>query len=172
MNAVPLDLFVAWARYSDQALAEILTAADPLDDAALDQRFDIGLRTLRRTLIHIIGGESVWLARIAGAADTPWPDQRAPLSVDQLRTQARANAQQRDTRLAALVPDHLATRQTYRDSTGARFTATLAEMWSQFFIHSIHHRAQAVNILRQLGHPAADMDYMIHVRQPATTATD
>ena len=54
----------------------------------------------------------------------------------------------------------------YLDSVAGYFNATLADMILQVLLHSIHHRAQAVNMLRQLGLGPPEVDYMTSVRLP------
>jgi uncharacterized damage-inducible protein DinB len=54
----------------------------------------------------------------------------------------------------------------YRDSKGSLFAATLSDMLLQGILHSVHHRAQAVNMVRRLGGAALEMDYMTFVRRP------
>jgi uncharacterized damage-inducible protein DinB len=39
-------------------------------------------------------------------------------------------------------------------------------MLLQGALHSKHHQAQAVNILRRLGAAWPELDYMMHVRKP------
>lgn len=152
--------------YGDRANTEILTAAADLTDAQLDERFDMGFGTLRRSLIHIVGGERVWLARWQGHANTPWPDHKAATSVTELRDWLSAHIPARDAFLDALTSADLDQHVEYMDSMGGIFTASLRDMLLQGAVHSIHHRAQAVNMLRRLDSPAEDMDYMVHVRQP------
>jgi uncharacterized damage-inducible protein DinB len=53
-----------------------------------------------------------------------------------------------------------------RGSRGTLFTTTLGDVILQMFVHSTHHRAQAVNMLRHLGVSHPQVDYMMLVRQP------
>ena len=76
-------------------------------------------------------------------------------------------AAERDAFLDGVRPDELPRNITYRDSLGGLFVASLGEMLVQACIHSTHHRAQAVNILRRLSAAPPEWDYMMHVRRPA-----
>lgn len=71
-------------RYSDWANSAVLDAAQALDDEHLDQRFDMSRGSLRRILLHIWGGESVWLARWRGEAETPWIDETEAIDMAEL----------------------------------------------------------------------------------------
>jgi uncharacterized damage-inducible protein DinB len=168
-NACMADesVFAALFRYSDRANAMLLDAAMALDDERLDRAFDMGMGSLRRTLLHIWSGESVWLQRWQGRVETPWPDERERAAIRIIADRLAANSKQRDQFLAGLATEALATKQTYRDSKGSLFSASLQDMVLQMFVHSAHHRAQAVNMLRRLGVTPPEVDYMMQVRTPA-----
>ena len=154
-------------RYSDWANSQILRAAARLTDEQLDRPFDTGLGSLRRTLIHIWAGESVWLARWQGMTETAWPDELEPLSIVTLAERLGQHYAQRDVFLARQSPGDLQRLIVYRDSKGGLFSAPLADMMLQMGLHSTHHRAQAVNLLRRVGASPPELDYMMWVRKPA-----
>lgn len=152
--------------YGDWANDALLDAAAKLDEPLLDQPFDIGPGSARKILDHIETGESVWLNRWRGHTHTPWSSQPVA-TLPELRARFHATRAARVEFLATLDPARLDAQQTYRDSRGSMFRATLADMLLQGFVHSAHHRAQAVNVLRRLGAGIVELDYMMHVRQPA-----
>ncbi len=155
-------------HHSDRANALLLESAQSLDDARLDRSFDMGPGSLRRTLLHIWAGESVWLQRWQGRVETPWPNEHEPTPVKAIFDRLRTIWRERDAFLARLSPEAATNVQTYRDSKGSLFRAALSDMVLQMFVHSTHHRAQAVNMLRHLGvNPPPQVDYMMLVRQPA-----
>lgn len=153
-------------RYSDHMNEQILAAAGTLDDDQLDHRFDMSRGTLRRTLMHLLAGEAVWLKRWQGERETPWPDEDERASVESIRERFRAVFLERDAFLSNLTEDELGQVVAYRDSKGSLFSATLSDMLLQGILHSVHHRAQATNMLRRLGAESLEMDYMTFVRRP------
>ncbi len=46
--------------------------------------------------------------------------------------------------------------------------ASPSDIFTQLALHEVHHRAQAMNILRQLGTPAEDLDFntLMYKRRP------
>ncbi len=162
-----LASFDSLLRYSDWANTELFRAAGPLSDSKLDQPFEMGIGSLRRTLLHIWAGESVWTSRIQGKAETPWPDQEEKASPAAMFERLRAAWSERDRFLATVNPADVARPITYRDSKGSLFRASLADMMTQMIIHSTHHRAQVANMLRHLAGITIDLDYMYWVRVPA-----
>lgn len=160
------ETLAALIRYHDSADDAVLAAAAGLADGQLDQPFDIGPGSLRRTLIHIIGGEATWVQRWQGHAETRWPDESAATPVAQIQAQCAAGRSGRDAFLRARTAEDWNSAVAYRDSRGSIFQATLREMVLQYLVHSVHHRAQAVNILRRLGVRPPEVDLMVSVRRP------
>ena len=153
--------------YGDRANNQLLAAAAGLSDGQLDRPFEMGVGSLRRTLLHIFNGEHVWLCRWRGQTDTTWPSESEPMPVAALAEQFTKHRQARETYLATLTESDLAQTVTYRDSKGSLFKASRGDMLVQACVHSIHHRAQAANMLRQLGAGLVELDYMMSLRQPA-----
>ncbi len=162
-----LDSLRTLLRYSDWANGQLLRASAKLTDAQLDRPFEMGLGTLRKTLKHIHDGESVWLERWLGRAETPWPDYDERVGVVALSERIGKTYAQRDAFLATLNDAELQLAAVYRDSKGSQFTASLGDMMVQMCVHSTHHRAQAVNMLRHVGAPTPELDYMVWARRPA-----
>lgn len=155
--------------YSDWANAQVLAAAAGLTDEQLDRPLEIGPGpgTLRRVLMHTWAGEDTWLRRWRGEEEAQWPDEGERLSVAQVRERFEATRLRRAAFVGTLDEAALAREQTYRDSRGSLFRATLGDMLAQGIVHSVHHRAQATNAIRRLGGAAPEMDYMVHFRRPA-----
>lgn len=154
-------------RYNDWANQAMLAAAAPLADEGLDRPFEMGMGTLRRTIIHIYNGEWVWMNRWQGNAETPWPDESERVSVAALRDRFERAAAARDAYLRGLGDSALGETVVYRDSKGGRFQATRGDMFFQMFVHSTHHRAQAANMIRQLDAGLLELDYMMSLRKLA-----
>lgn len=158
---------IDYGRWSN---AQLLAASASLTNEQLDSPFEMGRGNLRRTLMHIWAGESVWLARMSGKSETPWPDESQPISVSELTQRFEVLWHQIDAFLDSLKEDDLSRVLPYRDSLGGLFDASLWDMWLQFINHSVHHRAQAVNMLRRIGASPPELDYMMFIRKPVSGA--
>lgn len=150
--------------YNDWANDALLAAAEPLGDEQLDRPFDIGPGSLRAILLHTETGEAVWLRRWRGETEAPWVA-GAGRSIAQMRARWLMQRSERAAFLARVDGAALTREQVYRDSKGNLFRATLVQMITQGLVHSTHHRAQAVNVLRRLGAGVVELDYMYHVRR-------
>ena len=163
--------------HNDWANEQVLRVTGPLNETQLDQSFDMGRGSLRRTLLHIYCGESVWLARWQGKTETPWPDEEEPASVATIAERFAATRGERKAFLAKVTPSDHERVVTYRDSKGRLYRAALGDMILQMLCHSAHHRAQAVNMLRRVNAGIVELDYMYRIRQttderPQTFAID
>jgi uncharacterized damage-inducible protein DinB len=154
-------------RYNDGANDTLLRTAAELTNEQLDQPFDIGLGTLRLTLMHIWAGEDTWLKRWRGLTETPWPNQEEKIPMPDLARRFEQMRTEREIFIATLSDAALKSEITYRDSKGSLFTATLSDMLIQGATHSIHHRAQAANLVRRVSGALVDLDYMYWARKPA-----
>ena len=164
---VNLESARTFLRYSDWGNQQLLKEAGRLNDGQLDQPMAMGRGTLRSQLLHIWAGESVWLQRWQGRTETPWPNEGEKAPVAAIAQRFETVYAERNRFLGPLTDAHLANVITYRDSKGSLFKATLADMITQAIAHSAHHRAQVVNMIRQVGGQPPELDYMMWVRQPA-----
>lgn len=162
MTATRCDTLRELFTYSDWANTTLLRAAAEVDDGALDRPFEMGMGTLRRTLLHIHCGEDVWLQRWGGRRETPWPDETERVGLDGLRERFAATWRARGDALAGLRDADLDAELVYRDSRGSLYRARRGQMLLQSIVHSQLHRAQALNMLRHVGAalPKPGLDYV------------
>ncbi|WP_339731062.1 DinB family protein [uncultured Gimesia sp.] len=139
-----LDRLLGHDAWTTRQLLEICAT---LTDEQLDQQFDIGHRTLRATLNHIISNMEIWSALMAGDPIERQTDQtiqgmRGRLSVAENRLQSIAVKVQAENGWDHLWTDHL--DDPPREKT---FGTALAHI----ITHSMHHRAQVLYMLRLSG---------------------
>lgn len=152
-------------RYGDWAFHKVLDAAQPLDDAALDRPFDMGMGTLRRNLLHIHDAEHWWL-RNWTAGPTLFEGLPESTSLPELAERWAAVSAHRDQFLAGL--DSESARRVVQvqvQVAGPRLKYHVVESLLQLCGHGTHHRAQVVNQLRRSGITLGSIDYIIWVRE-------
>lgn len=157
--------------------ARVLDAARPLTPQQYFQRFSFGLNTLASTLTHIMISEWYYIERLVGRLVPPyeqWPlKYEQPPGFDVLDSTWRDQAPQ--VRGAIAAERDWTRRITYLgfpDDAGRRFhiVATAGDLLTQLALHEVHHRAQAMAMLRELGRPVQDVDYndLMFERRKAT----
>lgn len=156
-----------------QAREKLFDWIRPLSQEQYVQPFPFGLHTLQATMVELAGTE-LWLAmRIRGARfPEPWSWDAWPIREETCPTFAdleaawRAQAPQTRATLAAITdPGRVVeTRLTGRRRTLV-YTATQGDLATQLLLHEVHHRAQAMAMLRQLGVEAQNVDYIGFVQQ-------
>lgn len=161
--------FVRAYDYLTQARARLFDWIGPLNQEQYTQAFPFGLGTLRATMLEIAWGEWVYTQRLQGIVELP-PREDWPYGEDRPPTFRELEAAWTDqalrTRQALASIADWETTVEYRPAGPDRTSivaATKGDLATQLCFHEIHHRAQAMAMLRQLGVPAQDLDYSILV---------
>jgi uncharacterized damage-inducible protein DinB len=147
-----MDILERLLAHDAWTTGQVLLCCRQLTDMQMDREFDMGLRSLRRTLLHIIGNMEVWHDLVAGVPLRPNQAEKPGGSTVEgmlLRLETVAG-QLKDTataiacegRLDQLWVDHLDDPPTKKTYGGAI---------AHVITHSMHHRAQALYMLRRLG---------------------
>ncbi len=162
--------------YLCQSRAIVLDRVRPLSDEQYRRVFPIGLGSLAKILTHTMTGEWYYIQRMLHREvppDDTWPIQESnppPFGV----VEAAWKKQGDETRAAiASIRDWDAPFE-YRVATDAGVnqivTCSAADLFTQLAFHEVHHRAQVINMLRQLGVTIdRDIDFnaMMYPRRPA-----
>lgn len=154
------DLFA----HNDWAAGNVLAAAGALANEQLDRPFEMGCGTIRATLHHLWAAEKIWLERWQRVADPRFVQPEAGIPVAELRERCAAIAAERDAFLATLKPGQADSPLTYRNLRGDTFTEVLSDLMLHVCNHGVHHRAQAMVMIRVSGgapvSPGQDYLYM------------
>jgi uncharacterized damage-inducible protein DinB len=153
-------------NYLIKSRERVLDAVRPLTPQEYQRELPFGLKTIAATLTHIMISEWYYIQRLNGQTVPPydhWPiKQENPPAFDVLQTTWREQAEQ--TR-AAITAEHDWNRPitwlSFPNDQHKRFhiTATAGDFLTQLALHEVHHRAQIMAMLRQLGRPLEDLDY-------------
>ncbi len=159
--------------YLEASRTRILDWTRPLTPEQYLKQLPIGLGSIGRTLTHIYICEYYYIERLAGRETPPyeeWPIQdEKPPEFAVLERAWREQAVRTRAELAA-VSDWSAPLRYRVERRGEAFDieATYDGMLIQMLQHEVHHRAQAMNMLRQLGVTTEDIDYnaLMYKRTP------
>jgi uncharacterized damage-inducible protein DinB len=144
-NSDYLQILLGYDRW---ATNEMLRTCEPLSDEQFHRRFEMGPGSLHDTTTHILGAMRLWTQVMGGVNPPQRLDQdgvkRKPAELIQLLETIAADFAGEAERLA---PSDMVTR--VRDGKTMQFTRGTVLM--QVMTHGAHHRAQCLNMLRQLG---------------------
>lgn len=156
-----------------QAREQLFDWIRPLSQEQYVQSFPFGLHTLQTTMVELAGTE-LWLAmRIRGDrfpepfSWNEWPIREATCpTFPALEAAWRQQMPGTRATLAAITdPGRVVeTRLVGRHRTVV-YTAAQGDLAAQLLLHEVHHRAQAMAMLRQFGVEAQDVDYISFVQQ-------
>ena len=157
------DLIDDLYAYNDWANDKVLSLCDGLTDAQLDTPREMGFATLRATLFHILTAEKVWMERWQSVPWRPFPIEPNGMSVDAIRDQLRDVAQQRKQLIDDNRHNDFALRVSYQDSKKTPYDHLLMDLLLHVANHGVHHRAQALNYLKQFSRTlVGGIDYIFY----------
>jgi uncharacterized damage-inducible protein DinB len=144
---VSMDLLDRLLGHDAWTTRQLLAICDSLGDEQLDREFNIGHRTLRRTLDHIIRNMEIWSALMAEQEVTSDHDRTIPGMIDRL-----AAAEAEFESISRRIADTNAWNELWTDSLDdtprqKSFGTSIAHVVT----HSMHHRAQVLYMLRLTG---------------------
>jgi uncharacterized damage-inducible protein DinB len=163
LSSDPLDILLAHNLW---ATRRVLEACLPLSAEQFARPFDMGPGNLHDTLTHIIAAMRRWCDRLAGrtlrpAIDKPLRNVGAAGMVSQYKTRTPAELiallEEAAKELDALVhglgrPGARSLGDTVPvEFNGKVYTFTLGAGLVHVLTHGVHHRAQCLNMLRQIG---------------------
>jgi uncharacterized damage-inducible protein DinB len=151
--------------YLTRSRAIILDAARPLSHEKYHREFPIGPGSLARTLTHTLGAEWYYIERMLGHQTPPYDEcpirEEDPFALPDLAAEWDAQAARTRAALDAVADWDAPISYTVEyEGKRVRVTASASDLFTQLALHEMHHRAQALNILRHLGVTFdRDLDY-------------
>jgi len=146
-----LETIRALYHYNAWANHRTLEACAALTEKQFSQDLSTSFGSVRGTLVHILGGEWIWLERWQGRSpEALLPESEFP---------TLASMQERWVEIerglaefvAGLKPSDLDRVIEYRNLRGNRFGYPLMSMLHHLVNHGTYHRGQVTTLLRQLG---------------------
>lgn len=150
--ALPADPVLAMLDHNEWANDRVIHACVSLTDTQLDHEFPMGPGTLRKTITHTIAAMRIWADRLGGGPIRPWFDTPGltPAALAAINREAAA-----DLRRTAFAGPMDQTIEVRRADQVRRYPR--AHLIVHVATHGMHHRAQCLNMLRQLGADPASL---------------
>lgn len=147
--------------YHDWCNDMVLDLASHLSSESLDRDHGMGPGTIRKTLLHLLDAERWWLQNWKDPQ--PWEHSDPQMTIEALRSQWISLRQHRRTFVESLS-ESTADRVVEVFVVGMKVRVVVSESLMQLCCHGTHHRAQAINMLRQEGQKAAPSDYVVWLK--------
>jgi len=139
----PLAILLAHDRW---ATTQMLEACEKLSDEQFHQRFEMGPGSLHDTLTHMLAAMRAWGDLLAGREMRPRLEgtRRSVAELKGLLDEIASD-------FAASARAHPLEGTITRERGGKTYTFTRGAVLTQVTTHGTHHRAQCLNMLRQVG---------------------
>ena len=144
--------------YDDWANKKLLTTVSQLEDEEFIRDLSSSFKSIKDTMVHILGAEELWLSRWMGEQG------RTLLNSDDFYTYTSLTDRWNDFRtqidpfLVSLTESDLMEEISYKNLKGISYSL---ELWKQMLHvtnHSSYHRGQVVTMLRQLKKQPPSLD--------------
>lgn len=155
--------------YLLQSREHLFSWLAPLSPEQYASEHPIGLGSLARTLHHVHAAEWSYMHRVRGVTE-PLP--AAPQEHDPEVTTENAmpfaqleaawRAQGKSVRTDIVAVEDWDTPHVYTtmwEGAPYAYRASRADVFAQLVLHEVHHRAQAMHMLRRLGVETGEIDY-------------
>jgi len=147
--------------YNDWANLKLLEAVDHLENEEFFQDLSSSYKSIRDTMVHILGAEELWLSRWMGEQGRTLLNIDDFLTYEALAIRWNNSRNQINNFLVSLTEEDLVGEISYKNLIGISYSL---ELWKQMLHvthHSSYHRGQVVTMLRQLKKqpPSLDLIY-------------
>jgi uncharacterized damage-inducible protein DinB len=160
----------AYYDYHEWATGRLIRLCDGLSDQELDAPRDIGLGSLRATLFHILAAENFWKKRWKGEPTGAFPLDPKGISLAELELGFAESAEIRRRFMELESKTDYGRLVKYVHANGAQYEQQIGDLLLHVCNHAIHHRAQALNILKGFGRTIpGGLDYSFYkIARPST----
>jgi len=156
-NTILQDLYA----YNTWANRRAFALCDGLTDEQLDQPREMGFGSLRNTLFHILSAEEIWLERWQAKPWRAFDVDAGGRSPAEIASRLEKVAVERAALMEREQADGWSRICKYKDGKGNPVRNRLDDSLWHVANHGIHHRAQALNYLKQFGRTApGGLDYI------------
>ncbi len=155
--------------YLTTSRAHLFDWIRPLTDARYRTEHPIGLGSLARTLHHMKAAEHAYMQRVRGVTtpvsppapeDDPEVTTQGAMPFAQLEPAWHAESERTRAALDAVTDwDTPNTFHTEWDGKPYAYRASNNDLFAQLALHEVHHRAQAMHMLKRLGVETGEIDY-------------
>lgn len=157
MTSNPLDVLLESNRWANRHMLE---ACAKLTDEQFHRRFEMGPGSVHDTMTHVLGAMRGWGDMLAGREQRPRLEGTRRTAAELLSLLDEISDD-----FAHTARSHPTDEQVVGARGGKSYTFTRGGVVTHVTTHAMHHRAQCLNMLRQMGvtplPPSAVVEWML-----------
>lgn len=151
----------ALCDYNRWANDRVLATVERLTVEQFTRDLGSSFRSIRDTLVHILGAEWIWLMRWRGTSPKALPPAAEFPTLEALRVRWTEVQAEQERFVAAVTDEALARPVAYVNTKGERWEYPLGRLMQHVVNHSTYHRGQVTTLLRQLGAKPLATDLLV-----------
>ena len=156
--------------YNHWANQRALEAAAQLTDDQFTKQLGSSFSSIRDTLVHICGGEWIWLERFQGSSPSAIPNDASMQTVAALREHWKPQAEKLLAYVNGITQAELDRVFEYKTLNFGIYKNPLWQSLQHLANHGTYHRGQVATMIRQLGAKPIPTDLMHFYRERSATA--
>ena len=154
-------------EYDAWANGRTLNACAGLTQEQLTRNLGNSFASVRDTLVHILGAQSIWLERLHGGSPSGMPKPDGFPDLAAVRARWAEIESQWLGYVRGLSAADLERFHEYRNLKGTQFRDQIGNILQHLVNHGTYHRGQVTTLLRQLGAAPVSTDMIAFYRERA-----
>ena len=167
---IPQELQLLFT-YNDWANKRALKAASTLPPEQFTKPLGNSFSSVRDTLAHLYGAETIWLQRFKGDSPSAFPDTSQLTDLTSLEAKWNPTAADLLNFVSNLTPEDIDRVVEYKTMKFGVYSNPLWQSLQHVVNHGTYHRGQITTMLRQLGAQPLATDLMHFYRERAVAAS-
>jgi len=157
MNRQDIELLYRYDRWANEL---VFDSASKLTEEQFTKDMQSSHRSVRDTLVHIVGAEWIWLKRWLGTSPKSFIDPAEFPDVASLTAKMKEVERDQMEFIDKLTDQGLAEVIAYTNMKGEPWEYPLGHLMQHLVNHSSYHRGQVTTMLRQLGAEVVSVDLL------------
>jgi uncharacterized damage-inducible protein DinB len=159
------DLLLNYARYNLWANKRLCDFLAQAEEEKLNQEIVSSFASIRKTVFHVYGAQSLWLQRLGGVSPSVFPSYETKSSSETLSALLETSQQLIDY-VNSHTEEELQTEIDNKNVAGNKFRSKICDIIQHVVNHATYHRGQVITMLRQVGYTKLfDSDYIVFCRE-------
>jgi uncharacterized damage-inducible protein DinB len=144
-------LIEEYTGYNHWANQRLVTVLEKLSDEMLEKEISSSFSSIKKTLLHVIGAQEIWIRRMEGVSPGAFPTDGFSGTVRDLLDLLLAGSLRLKQLAQAADEAQLLAEKKYATLKGGIVTSTLYQVLAHVVNHGTYHRGQLVTLFRQVG---------------------